>query len=167
MTDRDLTQRITDYLTGGGLFNPEMANHEAVRDLLIDCRDELTKFEPPFKLSDAGADTNIPLWGLEPKGSGMVVLNQPEQEPVAWKVTYGGDVYFVPRFIGNPDGKAIPLYTAPPKREWVGLTEDEMRLMCHNDDNGDWNDLQQRRFWRETYLAGAKAAQDELKKRNT
>jgi hypothetical protein len=33
--------RITDYLTGGGLFNPEMANHDAVRDLLIDARAEL------------------------------------------------------------------------------------------------------------------------------
>ena len=31
-----LTQRITAYLSGGGLFNPEMANHDAVRDLLID-----------------------------------------------------------------------------------------------------------------------------------
>lgn len=37
----DLAQRITDYLTGGGLFNPEQANHDAVRDLLIDCRGEL------------------------------------------------------------------------------------------------------------------------------
>jgi len=46
MTDRELTQRITDYLTGGGLFNPEMANHEAVRDLLIDCRDALAQPEP-------------------------------------------------------------------------------------------------------------------------
>ena len=34
--------------------------------------------EPPFKLSDAGADTNIPLWGLEPKGEGMVELHQRE-----------------------------------------------------------------------------------------
>ena len=42
---RELTQRITDYLTGGGLFNPEMANHEAVRDLLIDCRDALAQPE--------------------------------------------------------------------------------------------------------------------------
>lgn len=40
MTDT-LIQRITDYLSGGGLFNPELANHEAVRDLLIDCRDAL------------------------------------------------------------------------------------------------------------------------------
>ena len=33
-----LQYRITAYLSGGGLFNPELANHDAVRDLLIDCR---------------------------------------------------------------------------------------------------------------------------------
>ena len=36
-----LAQRITDYLAGGGLFNPELAKHYAVRDLLIECRDAL------------------------------------------------------------------------------------------------------------------------------
>lgn len=36
-----LAQRITSYLSGGGLFNSEMANHNAVRDLLIECRDAL------------------------------------------------------------------------------------------------------------------------------
>jgi hypothetical protein len=35
---QELEQRITTYLTSGGLFNPEMANHNKVRDLLIDCR---------------------------------------------------------------------------------------------------------------------------------
>lgn len=34
-------ERITNYLSHGGLFNPEMMNHEQVRDLLIDCRDEI------------------------------------------------------------------------------------------------------------------------------
>ena len=38
---REIIQRITDYLTMGGLFNPEMANHDKVRDLLIDCRNAL------------------------------------------------------------------------------------------------------------------------------
>lgn len=33
--------RVTTYLSGGGLFNPEYANHDAVRDLLIDCRREI------------------------------------------------------------------------------------------------------------------------------
>lgn len=37
-----LAGEITSYLAGGGLFNPELANHEAVRDLLIRCRDALT-----------------------------------------------------------------------------------------------------------------------------
>lgn len=37
--DRQVPARITDYLTGGGLWNPELANHQAVRDLLIDARD--------------------------------------------------------------------------------------------------------------------------------
>lgn len=34
----DIVERITAYLAGGGLFNPELANHDAVRDLLIDAR---------------------------------------------------------------------------------------------------------------------------------
>ncbi len=45
MTDQkepSVEQRITEYLSGGGLFNPELSNHDAVRDLLIDCRAELT-----------------------------------------------------------------------------------------------------------------------------
>lgn len=33
-----LAQRIDAYLGNGGLFNPELANHDAVRDLLIDLR---------------------------------------------------------------------------------------------------------------------------------
>ena len=35
---QDLVDRITAYLFNGGLFNPELANHPAVRDLLIDVR---------------------------------------------------------------------------------------------------------------------------------
>lgn len=36
-----LVERITAYLYGGGLLNPELADHAAVRDLLIECRDAL------------------------------------------------------------------------------------------------------------------------------
>jgi hypothetical protein len=39
----DLVNRITDYLAMGGLFNPELANHTAVRDLLIECRKALNE----------------------------------------------------------------------------------------------------------------------------
>lgn len=36
-----LQDRITEYLSLGGLFNPELMEHEKVRDLLIDCRKHL------------------------------------------------------------------------------------------------------------------------------
>ena len=60
-----------------------------------------------------------------------------EQEPVAW-ITDGGKGelwwYQSSKFdeegnlIGpNPDD--IPLYTAPPKKQWVGLTEREVELI--------------------------------------
>jgi hypothetical protein len=36
-----LRDRITNYLSAGGFFNPEHMEHQKVRDLLMDCRDEL------------------------------------------------------------------------------------------------------------------------------
>lgn len=38
----DLEKRITEYLTLGGLFNPELMDHKAVSELLRDCRDALS-----------------------------------------------------------------------------------------------------------------------------
>lgn len=35
---RELGARITEHMTTGGLFNPELAEHAKVRDLLLDCR---------------------------------------------------------------------------------------------------------------------------------
>jgi hypothetical protein len=52
------------------------------------------------------------------------VLAQPEQEPVAWMDEYG-DVLSASVVDGN-GLRNIPLYTAPPKREWVGLTDEEI-----------------------------------------
>ena len=37
----ELLKRIQDYLIMGGLFNPELAIHDNVRDLLIEIREEL------------------------------------------------------------------------------------------------------------------------------
>jgi len=34
---RELDSRITEYMTRGGLWNPEAMNHDDVRDLMIDC----------------------------------------------------------------------------------------------------------------------------------
>lgn len=41
-TPQELLYRIQDYLVSGGLFNPEMMEHEKVRNLIMDCRELLT-----------------------------------------------------------------------------------------------------------------------------
>jgi hypothetical protein len=60
-------------------------------------------------------------------------LAQPEQEPVAWLVQYKDRHEFVwgakPEFRGDTVFGLEPLYTAPPKREWVGLTDEEKHYL--------------------------------------
>jgi hypothetical protein len=41
-----LEQRITNYLSSGGLFNPELMEHDKVRELLIECRAALAALAP-------------------------------------------------------------------------------------------------------------------------
>ena len=54
-------------------------------------------------------------------------LAQPAQEPVAWrwgnKKLNGGYEWRYTTYKTQPD--AIPLYTTPPQRPWVGLTDKE------------------------------------------
>lgn len=38
-SQEELISRIKSYLGNGGLFNPEMMEHDKVRDLIIDCRE--------------------------------------------------------------------------------------------------------------------------------
>jgi hypothetical protein len=60
-------------------------------------------------------------------------LSEPEPEPVAWIFVNkfdGGEYIFKHSGEGlfNKDEFDIkPLYTAPPQREWVGLTDEEVK----------------------------------------
>jgi hypothetical protein len=63
-------------------------------------------------------------------------LAQPEQEPVAWVEcavipwlqSKDTNVYAMTKLHRIPnENYDTPLYTAPPKREWVGLTDEEAR----------------------------------------
>ena len=54
-------------------------------------------------------------------------LAQPEQEPVAWMGAHDRTDLYCRK---PPQADVIPLYTAPPQREWVGLTDDEYELMA-------------------------------------
>lgn len=51
---------------------------------------------------------------------------QPEQEPVAWFSTLPDGRLSI-KIVGKPtEGNWEPLYTTPPKRPWVGLTDEEI-----------------------------------------
>lgn len=59
-------------------------------------------------------------------------LAQPEQEPVAWADKVGAVIPHSHKLF-QPDllkDYTRPLYTAPLKREWVGLTEEELEPLC-------------------------------------
>ena len=65
-----------------------------------------------------------------------------EQEPVAWLLTGGSDVYLASEF--SPDSEHeqewTPLYAGPPRREWQGLAEDEAMELMNDTANGYWAD---------------------------
>ena len=59
-------------------------------------------------------------------------LAQPEQEPVAWGIantrpTERQRLMMVMLDEPEPSHLVVPLYTAPPQREWQGLTDEEIK----------------------------------------
>ena len=68
-------------------------------------------------------------------------LAKPEQEPVAWMLPEYGDVISA----DETDGTGIynvPLYTAPSRKEWVGLTDEDTANICMQSDFNNWHDEQ-------------------------
>ena len=65
---------------------------------------------------------------------------QTKQEPVVWFILYEDSHEFVwhpPKEWQVKQASEIqPLYTAPPKREWVGLTDDEYEELLETKDWG-------------------------------
>ena len=63
-------------------------------------------------------------------------LAQPEQEPAF----YAHDGYLMTperaKFLGFPLDSILALYTTPPQRTWVGLTDEEVRKICVNEWGG-------------------------------
>ena len=59
----------------------------------------------------------------------LLALAQPEQEPVAWGFRHhDGAIYdcISPEAHADCEGEYnVPLYDAPPKRTWVGLTDED------------------------------------------
>jgi len=87
-------------------------------------------------------------------------LAQPEQEPVAWMWTFKSAVGFSQAHIlGGAGYMVTPLYTQPPKREWVGLTDEEVSKLIDQEIgfNSCWGPEE----------AFAQAIEAKLKEKNT
>jgi len=84
-------------------------------------------------------------------------LSQPESEPVAW--TVGGLITDFSRDFSAYKTKTYtrPLYTAPPQREWQGLTDEEYEAMAEQYVTNYYFDT----------LKYARAVEAKLKEKNT
>ncbi len=97
-------------------------------------------------------------------------LAQPEPEPVAWIYEYGsnhGDAVNETRWylnvsLSEPKLSLVrnvrPLYTAPPQREWQGLTDEEIRRTDHHRVDGAYD---------YSFKQGAQWADATLREKNT
>ena len=89
-------------------------------------------------------------------------LDQRKQEPVAWMYDWESDGGTVTNWLTSDYDEAHsptmgctnirPLYTKPPKREWVGLTDDEMAEVANK---------------AETYTESVKLTEAALNEKNT
>ena len=61
-------------------------------------------------------------------------LAQTEQEPVAWATQMGeyAHIKWGAKRPEYPMVYEVPLYTAPPQRTWVGLTDEEELKLAHD-----------------------------------
>ena len=94
------------------------------------------------------------------RASAITVLRLP-QEPVAWisdspTKGNGKQLHWTKAEAWRWSSNITPLYTAPPKREWVGLTDEEHDSIKHNYHNMTW-----------TLEMFARAIEQSLKEKNT
>jgi hypothetical protein len=106
MTDRELLQQVEQYIKPGAIVPIDMQTTQLLVNAL------------------------------------RTRLAQPE--PVSWGVQEGANLHDVFLFKDEADemchlkgthAKAVPLYTAPPKKEWVGLTDEEKEDMLKGSKN--------------------------------
>ena len=80
-----------------------------------------------------------------------------KQGPVAWLDAEMSQAYTIDELPDASGTGFLPLYTAPPKKEWVGLTDQEINSVCYK---RDWTAP-----WTNTTFA--RAIEAKLKEKNT
>lgn len=138
MTDRKLMQMALDALITAELEgNCEYGATETLRARLAQPEPEPVAWLNYFDNWSAPDNKTLD-WHKDNNASRSIALyaapqRQPELEPVAWGVpnTRPTEKAQIMMLLHSLDGcqypeQLIPLYTAPPQRGWVGLTDEEM-----------------------------------------
>ena len=142
MTDRELMQMAFDAIepwkhgmsTGSDMYKAM----EALRARLAQPEPEPEK-SLSQRMREAGftpRDTRLECDGCGKKFSRLMLpihnceVVQPEPEPVAWGIantrpTEKNPLMMVMLDEPEPSHLVVPLYTAPPRKEWQGLTDEE------------------------------------------
>lgn len=82
--------------------------------------------------------------------------NKPKLEPYCYmSKTSEGEFFPTQNQITEND---IPIYTTLPTQE--PLRNEQINLMAHNDDEGDWNDLNYKKCWYKGYKEGFRRAEE-------
>ncbi len=92
-----------------------MKDHEK-RELINKLRDIAVQFAHTQQLRQRIAEVVLD----------ALAEHEKEQEPVAWISKHGVVYPSDAKYEVNPVNELQPLYTAPPQREWVGLTDEEV-----------------------------------------
>ena len=119
-----------------------------------------------WKIKPDGDDLRVCFdYSGKPEDKYIRFVRAGQQEPVAWMHTTGtGHVYFRKK----PQDKVFnpqPVYTAPPKREWAGLTADEI-WKCNKAKSGSAVEFHIC-YAHQNVLDFAEAIEAKLKEKNT
>ena len=142
MTDRETLKLALEALefAASQIYNED--NDDIIADAItairqaIDHVPDTTKMIEPDMGIDRGAWDGVPdatKWVDELRGGDET---EEEQEPVAWIGHSGNLAYSKNSFMPSVRHLSKPLYTAPPKREWIWLTDEEI-LVCGGMDGAD------------------------------
>jgi hypothetical protein len=130
MTDKEVMQMALDVLANNRYAPSIKETTEALRAALAQPEPKNDEYCPA-----CDGDYCIAKKGCV----ALIKPPQPEPEPMAWGVDEGEgrcislhDLYFVKEDadhmaeLKGTHAKVVPLYTAPPQREWQGLTDEEI-----------------------------------------